>query len=167
MKREILFRGKRKDNGEWVYGDLTHGVANKRKNMYILPLAHNLAYLEGCDPLDGYNVSPETVSQFTGLTDKNEKKIFEGDIVRVCEYENDFFFEGTEFRNEFSLQDIIGKKSYEYIAPIIYEHSNFYVRDKKDTETCISCFHGDQRHSFPIFEIEVIGNIHDNPELLP
>lgn len=80
--RPFLFRAKRADNGEFVEGDLIHGVSVKKGKMYILPIVSNLAYLKGCDPLDGYEVIPDTVAQFTGVTDKNGIKIFEGDVVK-------------------------------------------------------------------------------------
>ena len=75
--RTIKFRGKGIKSNEFVYGDLIHGVGSKHGKMFILPITVNLAYIKNCDPLDGVEVDPETVGQFTGLYDKNGVEIFE------------------------------------------------------------------------------------------
>ena len=123
--REILFRGKRKYNGEWVEGFYYKDLWSDN--------AHYIIY-DGTD----YEVIPETVGQYTGKTDKNGKNIFEGDIV-YCKSRLDnanmvVIFECGQFRMVLSEN----YRSYQ-------TNSGFYD---------INCF-----------DKEVIGNIHDNPEL--
>ena len=80
--REILFRGKRKDNGEWVQGDFCSPC-----NIVFLENGYDAVLgKDDCPMCNDYEVIPETVGQYIGLTDKNGKKIFEGDIVKE-EYE--------------------------------------------------------------------------------
>ena len=126
--REILFRGKRKDNEEWSEGCLIRDEFCNTDIPYI-------GYLSDYD-IGAVEVYPETVGQFTGLTDKNDKKIFEGDIVKN-EYEDGKHQNFKIFYNVKTLQ---------------WEVMNKYG------------MRGILRNV--IGNMEVIGNIHDNPELL-
>lgn len=74
--REILFRAKRIDNGEWVYGQYAYLLNARTEDGE--PIKHMI--VDGT-PF-GQTVDPSTIGQYTGLTDKNGKKIFEGDICK-------------------------------------------------------------------------------------
>lgn len=129
--REILFRGKT-PSGERVEGD------------YVTDMFTKTPFIN--TSRNGYEkVLTETVGQYTGLTDKNGKKIFEGDIVKYKDTD------GIKF-NGVALT-IIGKVNYN-------EKNASFAIDGKDE---IGAKHYDY---FPIKNIEIIGNIHDNPELL-
>lgn len=135
--REIKFRGKREDNGEWLVGDLLQ-VANE---FFIAPRdgdwfdfipweRNNIFHM----PSATYEVIPDTVGQFTGLIDKNGKEIYEGDIL-------------------------IEPSIFDLPRTVFWDH-RFMRFGNISPSTCGYIALHD--YSKP----EIIGNIHDNPELL-
>ena len=151
--REILFRGKRIDNGEWVQGYLFK-IWDKA---YILWGTTN-------DIPNIIEVIPETVGQYTGLTDKNGTKIFEGDILKVDvqEYKERL----KDFWGELRTEKVFTGKYIKKLWTVEYkEHfckGNGYYGYGKDRRfnkfLTKSTLHN--------VNAKVIGNIHDNPELL-
>ena len=131
--REILFRGKRTDTREWVEGYYEFGYDSETETPthYMWVLNHT----EKCGEI--FTVIPETVGQFTGLTDCNGKRIFEGDIC-LCD------------RN---INRHIDKKGF----IVEFEPLRGWIGESKD---------GWSEIEGSAWEwAEVIGNIHDNPEL--
>ena len=116
--REILFRGKSVDSGEWMYGEY-----NEINNYSYIRYEDNYGkeYRE--------EIHPDSLGQFTGLTDKNGRKIFEGDIVQL--------------HNQF------------YPIYWIDKYARFAAKPKGAVFAVI-----------PFDQGEVVGNVHDNPELL-
>lgn len=123
--REILFRGKRSDTGEWVEGYYCRGFR----------WAGDKSPTPAIQEADGYSfreIIPETVGQYTGLTDKNGMKIFEGDIIA-------------------GKTGVFGIRWSKTICCFV-AGENFSIRPYMNQGT--------------MQDYEVIGNIHDNPELL-
>lgn len=149
--RDILFRGKRKDNGEWVYGNLiTDG-----EDVFVLVKENLLKGLDVGGWIDGaqsYDVIPETVGQYTGLTDKNGTKIFEGDILRL--WGDGYDWNGiVVFGRTTSDEDNLEDYGYGWQLDQITKDEPVYTKILLWVEADgIDC--------------EIIGNIHDNPELL-
>lgn len=161
--REIKFRGKRADNGEWVYGDLVtvetiDGIPTRKE---ILPF--DAVIFDATE-----EVEEDTIGLFTGLHDKNGKEVYEGDILVICEYEN--MLKGVvceESEHElFTLDELKGELQQQYKSVIHYEDCSLFASEQDGCDIYLASLAGDMRKSYPIFEYEVIGNIHDNPELL-
>ena len=144
--REILFKAKRKDNGEWVEGSLVHRKASVGKSELCLIVCSaewldNPKWFILCNT---HYVDPETVCQYTGLKDKNGKKIFEGDILKYSWYIGDHLIS-------------------ENIIEIHYKDGSFCYREN-DEDYFIPI--DDSEYGISLNTYEVIGNIFDNPELL-
>ena len=122
--REILFRGKRADNGEWVYGYFYEDIGS-----FIKERASSVS-------TNTHLVDPSTVGQYTGLTDKNGKRIFEGDVVVI----------EADCIPSFML--------------------NRYVVVWDDDQAAYKLLKDNTIYDLPMGRMEIIGNIHDNPELL-
>lgn len=129
--REILFRGKRTDNGEWVEGYFCGKV-----NETIFSPATESAQIIDKD-LYWHEVIPETVGQYTGLSDINGKKIFEGDIVNIRKKQ--------------------WQPLYDNCKGEVYFNGAVYLIKGVSDVLSLYVFRG---------WCEVIGNIYDNPELL-
>lgn len=126
--RQIKFRGKRKDTGEWVRGDLVHTT----KDILILPINGGW---------NQYSVNSETIGQFTGLHDKNGKEVYEGDIIGCHnpDIKHLIFYEEKQGRFMAALNGDI-ENSFVGVCGLDSSHWNASK--------------------------EVIGNIHDTPELI-
>lgn len=124
--REILFRGKNKLNGDWVYGDLRNYEKTGAKAIF----SHELLFR--------VEIDPKTVGQDTGLKDKNGNSIFDGDICRNI-------------------------KTKEILSVAWHGTMAGFVWSKRKEESYLFDF-GALFRAFD--KCEIIGNIHDNPELL-
>ena len=160
MNREILFRGKSIQNGKWLHGNIQIPEA---------PYDEYFMWDNGWQ----MQVDANTVGQYTGLKDKNGKEIFEGDILQVSEYENNLmreFNDETDCFDMFTLEEITGELRQSYTSPVTWEEGTFCISTKGDwlhhNDMFLAVLFGDMKRSSPIFIFEVIGNIHDNQEML-
>ena len=147
--RTIKFRGKRIDNGEWVCGSLFNGAAPTDNKPYSIILTDEKYDAEGHLPKDialGFHddevfiIETNSVGQFTGLTDKNGNEIYEGDIVKTKQFgkiHKEVNYAGYDI---FEIQYINAQFMF------FNEQRQFYLH----------------RNTL----CEIIGNIHDNPELI-
>ena len=130
VNREILFRGKRADTKEWIYGDVQQNgdaVKIREQEPNIQRVARSFV------------VIPETVGQFTGLTDIHGVKIFEGDII------------------EAHLDELFPDLATTLI--VVWSNYGWFGRDMEGNVDSL------EREWVSDF-FEIIGNIHDNPEML-
>ena len=152
MNQEIKFRGKRVDNDGWVYGFFTN-LFEESENRNIAIIISQ--YFEGADMSYPYpsvatfysEVIPESVCQFTGLRDKNGKYIYEGDVITTKIFDEE-----------------------EYNRKVIYFISNIASFCSANIQTLglkfIYPYYNISQEYIDEFRFEIIGNIHDNPELL-
>lgn len=158
--REILFRGKQNE-GRWV-----EGVYFKHDTVKVCfssddPKPRHLIIQDGfCDwgfepPIRCVDVDPQTVGQFTGLTDKNGKKIFEGDIIR------------SDNGKQWAVSVV---KFGEYVPKMFYRMLDMFSPGRKHLPSvgfyAKTVEKGEEMILFQSPCVTVIGNIHDNPELL-
>jgi uncharacterized phage protein (TIGR01671 family) len=139
MKRNIKFRGKDL-RGQWQYGDLIH---NDETDLLIR---------QGC--INSF-IKNETVGQFTGLKDKNGKEIYEGDIVEWLFFYTICSSNGANGDCEELLKGVIEWRQGGFVFRVLendFENAGWYSISDLHTETQT--------------DVEVIGNIYDNPELM-
>ena len=134
--REILCRGKRKDNGEWAYGYLYI----RNDGQYEISFYSKYFDSERFT----YDIIPETVGEYTNLTDKNDKKIFEGDIIKQI--------------NSYDKLEMTGFVRFSKSSQFVISHT--YTEKE-------NCYKRGMKKAFAIkTNCEIIGNIYDNPKLL-
>jgi len=150
--RDYKFRGKRKDNGEWVYG-YYYSFANRHHIHVIEPWP-------GGASLACYEVDPVTVGEYTGLHDKNGVEIYEGDILKVKT--NWKKSKGFEAFSDDGMGCMVKGETYWTVEYKIFGHMMGFM-----------VYGIDRRFNKPITkntiygnEAEIVGNIYENPELL-
>ena len=144
--REILFKAKRIDNGEWVEGSYLYcknaTTVSFRNEHYILVFdGYGVAYHE---------IDKDTICRYTGLTDKNGNKIWENDVVK-----KHFYTDYDAYAN-----------SEEYVGIVKFTDCAWVIDTKRNEYVCTRPIFESMAYSKDVDYFEVIGNIFDNPELL-
>ncbi len=145
MKRKALFRGKMVGTREWVYGTTAYYEDVESSPTYIVKTGTD----DGKNYFPFYEVIPESIGQYTGLTDKNGTKIFEDDIIKVRQLDSPNFEKAKICYGEYKEDDT-------YYLGFYAELNNGMQLSLVGGKSVVS-----NLESF----FEVIGNIHDNPEL--
>ena len=155
MNREMLFRGKSIGTNEWLYGHLFN---------YGLTAPTNVPCISVCVPKSWedvrlfYAVHPDTIGQYTGLKDKNKKKIFEWDILKFIAPDGTIRYFVVEWASEDRILNSLSG----------------FKNDGNPIRISGWCFNWKGNRLYPSVidgvpdneAMEIVGNIHDNPELL-
>lgn len=158
--REILFRGKDRITHQWVEGSYVH------RTMYYGNAADAHFILTGgefhSDYYNAFEISPDTLGQYTGLTDNNGTKIFEGDIIKYSDR-----LDYACYEESIEYPDAYGGETYDpgfKYGAVYYQAEYFPGFDISGHD--FDCNGLSELNCSGDYHYEVIGNIHDNPELL-
>ena len=140
--RTVKFRGKRTEDGEWVYGDLGQSKGIVFISDQNLKPQDTWAFT--------YEIDPETVGQFTGLLDKNGKEVFENDVVIIKN--------AVLLSQEYNFPEDDPKENWGDLKGVVRYSECQYIVTCDDIDFPLN--------TYPKSEIELIGSVHDNKDLL-
>jgi len=146
MKRTIKFRGKRIDNGEWVYGSLINNAFDESAYIFTIEHDENFDCWEDIREVNFFEVDPETVGQYTGLRDKNVVEICIGDILATSNDNADLDIWDEFFYGYTLVKEKEGQLGIAF--------SNWVVENSEKESVYDMAF------------VIVVGNLFDNPDLL-
>lgn len=149
MHRQLKLRAKSKESKEWLHGNLVVGMLNTfiiQKELIVkTDFFINKDFVATPTIWRHFVIETETIGQLTEFKDKNGNEIYEGDLLKVVLLHSN-------------------GKMYEYITDVRFEDGSFVIRgeESKRYDTYLAAY---INPTSPLVELEVIGNIHDNPEL--